>query len=67
MIVVDGVLTSCYASINHDMAHIAMSPIRWFPKVMDLIFGEKNGYTAYVYVPIGIRRLAMFYGSSFFN
>ena len=61
---VDGVLTSCYASINHDLAHIGMTPIRWFPEIMELIFGKENGYTAYVYVPIGIGRLAMFYGDN---
>ena len=60
-IVVDGVLASCHASINHDLAHIGMAPIRWFPKLMDLIFGEENGSTAYVYVATGIGRLAMFY------
>ena len=48
-IVVDGVLSSCYASFpEHDMAHFAMSPTRWFPEVMDWIFGEDNESPNYV-------------------
>ena len=29
-IVVDGVLASCYASFDHDLAHITMAPIQLF-------------------------------------
>ena len=47
-IIVDGVLASCYASFHHDLAHIAMTPIRWFPGVIEWIFGEKNGSSVYV-------------------
>merc|ERR1712142_301458 len=32
-IVVDGVLTSCYGSYPHWLAHLAMTPARWFPNV----------------------------------
>ena len=39
-IVVDGVLASCYASFNHDLAHIGMAPIKWFPETIELMFGE---------------------------
>ena len=41
-IVVDGVLASCYGSYNHDLAHIAMTPMRWFPAVLELILGGKE-------------------------
>ena len=47
-IVVDGVLASCYASYDHDLAHLVMSPLQWFPEVMQVIFGEDNGSTAYI-------------------
>ena len=30
-IVVDGVLASCYASVDHDLVHIAMAPIEMVP------------------------------------
>ncbi|KAF0298165.1 Tiggy-winkle hedgehog protein [Amphibalanus amphitrite] len=30
-IVVDGVLASCYASFDHDWAHLLTTPVRWFP------------------------------------
>ena len=42
-IMVDGVLASCYAFFDHDLAHITMTPIRWFPVMTQWIFGEDNG------------------------
>ena len=44
-IVVDGVLASCYPSSDRDMAHIAMAPVRWFPRISQWIFGEDNGWS----------------------
>ena len=45
---VDGVLASCYAFSEHDLAHIVMAPMRWFPGTMNLIFGVNNGSPGYV-------------------
>ena len=42
-IIVDGVLASCYAFTNHDLAHIAMTPLRWFAEVIKWI----NKYNKY--------------------
>ena len=36
-IMVDGVLASCYASVNHDLGHIVMTPIRWFPEMVQWV------------------------------
>ena len=47
-IVVDGILASCYPSCDHDLAHIGMSPIQFFPTIMEWIFGEDNGSSTYV-------------------
>ena len=47
-IVVDGVLASCYADFNHDLAHLTMKPMQRFSAVMDCIFGEDTGYSVYV-------------------
>ena len=47
-ILVDDILTSCYASVHHDLAHIGMTPIRWFPDVIAWIFGEMNEYVPYI-------------------
>ena len=47
-IVVDGVLASCYASFDHDLAHFAMTPIKWFPQFIELFFGENNGIQGYL-------------------
>ena len=35
-IVVDGVLASCYALSDHDLVHIVMTPMRWFPAMMNV-------------------------------
>ena len=47
-IVVDGVLASSYASYDHDAAHIAMTPFRLFPKVIEWIFGKDGGTPTYI-------------------
>ena len=46
-IVVNEVLASCYASVDHGLAHIGMTLIRWFPKMIELVFGEDNGLAIY--------------------
>ena len=47
-IVVDGVLASCYASFDHDLAHLAMTPMKRFPALIEWIFGEDNGIKSYL-------------------
>ena len=39
-IVVDGVLASCYAFPDHDLSHITMTPLQWFPHLTEWIFGN---------------------------
>ena len=50
-ILVDGVLASCYASVDYDLAHLAMKPLLWFPSVMDLLLGEEKS-TQHTYAAI---------------
>ena len=47
-IVVEEVLASCYAVVDHGISQIAMKPIQWYPGVMDIIFGVENGVSAYI-------------------
>ena len=47
-IVVDGVLSSCYASYDHDLAHFLMMPVQWLPGITGWIFGDDNGSPAYI-------------------
>ena len=47
-IVVDGVLASCYASFDHDLAHIAIKPMQWYPGIIQWIFGSNNVIHEYV-------------------
>ena len=47
-ILVDGILASCYPSSNHDLAHFGIAPIRWFPEIIEWIFGEDDGFQGYV-------------------
>ena len=58
-IMVDGILASCYASINHDAADIAMMSVRWFPKIMDWIFGEENGSSVFSEIAKQFGKLAL--------
>ena len=47
-IVVDGILASCYTCYDHDMAHFIMTPIGWFPYIMEWIFGNEDGTPSYI-------------------
>ena len=38
-IIVNGVLASCHASFNNDLAHFMMKPVSWFPEAVEWIFG----------------------------
>ena len=44
---VEGILASCYPSTYHDMGHLAMTPIRWLPRMIEWIFGDDNGFQAF--------------------
>ena len=57
-IVVDGVLASCYANFDHDIAHIAMKPMQWFPGMMEWVFGlDNNGLEGYVGFVVQVGRM----------
>ena len=43
-IVVDEVLASCYVDFDHDGTHIVLTPFRWFPRMLEWIFGDDNGF-----------------------
>ena len=60
-IVVDGVLASCYPSTYHDMAHIGMTPIQWFPEIIEWILGDDNGLLAYANILEYVGRLILPY------
>ena len=45
--VVNGVLASCYASFDHDLAHLIMTPTHWFPTLIEWIFDQENGIQAF--------------------
>ena len=59
---VDGVLASCYASFNHDLSHIAMTPIQWIPKIMQLVYGADDKDLAYVSITKELGKLILPYG-----
>ena len=46
--IVDGVLASCYASTQHDVAHYMMKPNQWYPEIINWIFGINDGSPVYV-------------------
>ena len=58
-IAIDGVLASCYASFNHDLAHFIMSVIQWYPEMTAWIFGVNNGTPEYVNIAKNFGRLVL--------
>ena len=32
----------------HDLAHMVMMPISWYPEVMEWVFGIEDGFTGFV-------------------
>ena len=47
-IMVDGILASCYASSHHDLCHVGMTPVQFFPEIIQWIFGEDDGISSLV-------------------
>ena len=47
-ILVDEVLASCYAVVDHDLGQLMMAPIKWFSETMQIIFGEDGEIPAIV-------------------
>ena len=45
---VDGVLTSCYAFPDHELAHFGMTPVHMFHELMKWIFGDANDSPVFV-------------------
>ena len=57
-IMVDGVLASCYAYSDHDLAHIGTTAIRFFPKLIEWMFGKEDEVQAYLLVANDFAKLA---------
>ena len=47
-IVIDGMLASCYAFSDHNLAHITVTPMLWFPEMIEWIFGMEKVSQGYV-------------------
>ena len=58
-IIVDGVLASCYADVDHDLAHFGMTLIRLFPKIIKWIFGDDTIIPAFVDTAKGLSSLML--------
>ena len=64
-IIVDGLLASCYADSNHDLAHITMKTMQWFSEIMEWIFGEDTRFSTFVYMVRELATLILPYGQLF--
>ena len=63
---VDGILASCYATVNHDLGHIGVAPIRWFPHMIEWIFGDEDGFLIYANIGEYVAKwMQPFEGSNF--
>ena len=48
-IIVDEILASCYpSSFDHNLAHYGMAPMRWFPDIMHMMFGEDDTLSVFI-------------------
>ena len=47
-IVVNGVLASCYAHYDHDVAHFALTPVYWFPGIVEALLNADNTTPEYL-------------------
>ena len=61
-ILVDGVLNSCYADFDHDLVHLTMTPMQWFPEIIDGIFGHGTGFPAYIRIARELDIMMLPYG-----
>ena len=58
-IVVDGLLVSCYADVGRDVAHLTMTPMHWFPEIIEKVFGMDMGFSTFVYIARELGTLLM--------
>ena len=64
-LLVDGVLTSCYADFDHDVAHLAMTPMQWFPEKITWVFGDGTGFTTFVKIARELGMMMLPHGKYF--
>ena len=59
IIMVNGVLASCYASFDHDIAHIGLTPIQWIPATVEWLIGEDGGIQTFLKIAKEAGRLIL--------
>ena len=47
-IIIDGVLASCYADVDHDLSHLLMIPMCWCKEAVEWIFGFDTGFPVHI-------------------
>ena len=58
-IVIDGMLASCYAFSDHNLAHITVTPMLWFPEMIEWIFGMEKVSQGYVNILTDLGKLLL--------
>ena len=49
-IMVDRILASWYASVDHNLAHFGMTPLRLFLWMLEKIYGNNNGFQGFAVI-----------------
>ena len=62
-IVVGGVLASCHADVDHDLAQISITPLKWFPGIIQWIFGDDKEHPIFVKMAEILREFCHFQGA----
>ena len=56
---IDGVLASCYAFSDHNLAHITVTPMLWFSELIEWIFGMEKESQGYVSILADLGRMLL--------
>ncbi|XP_041355990.1 desert hedgehog protein A-like isoform X2 [Gigantopelta aegis] len=56
-VVVNGMLASCYTTVSHDVAHVFVTPFRWFPWL--LARHQHDGYSPLVSLLSSVGRMVL--------
>ena len=54
---VDEILASCYASVDHSLAHFGMTPLRMFLWMVEEIYCDNNGFQGFAAIAEQIKIL----------
>ena len=65
-IIVNGLAVSCYAYFDHELANIGMTPMQWYPEIVDWIFGRDKESPGYINLVSNVAKWSFLHDLNFF-